>query len=112
MNQDHNTPGGNGNASFGDSAEKIVRHARGVGEEVGGIAEAVGGVVQTTKQKIDFDRRMREEPLKTLLIAAGIGYIAGGGFFTPFTGRMLRLGARLWLIPAVRNQLISKQELH
>ncbi len=106
-------PNGRGSGtSFGDGAEKVVRHARGIGEELGGLAEAVGEMVGTARTRIDFDRRMREEPMKTLLIAAGIGYVAGGGFFTPFTGRMLRLGARLWLIPAVRNQLTNREELH
>ena len=106
MDNQTNTP------TFGDSAEKIVRHARGIGDELGGLAEAVGGVIGTAKAKIDLDRRMREEPLKTLLIAAGIGYVAGGGFFTPFTGKMLRVGARLWLIPALRTQLMNREELH
>lgn len=106
-----NNPGGE-NTSFGEGAEKIVRHARGIGDEIGGLAEAVGGMAGTAKSKIDLERRMREEPVKTLLIAAGIGYVVGGGFFTPFTGRMLRLGARLWLIPAVRNQLMNREELH
>lgn len=99
------------NETFGDDAEKVLRHARGISEELSGMRDAVGGIVRTAKEKIDLDRRMREEPAKTMLIAAGLGYIAGGGFFTPFTGRMLRVGARLWLLPAIKNQLLE-QEYH
>lgn len=101
------------NQGFGEGAEEVVRRARAVGAEVSGLVEAVGAVAQTARQAINLEQRMKESPAKTLLIAAGVGYIAGGGFFTPFTGTMLRLGTRLWLIPTIRNTIInSTQEFH
>jgi len=98
---------------IGSGAEEVVRRARAVGNEVSGLVEAVGSVAAGAKQAINLEERMKEAPVKTLLIAAGIGYVAGGGFFTPFTGTMLRLGTRLWLLPTIRNTILnSTQELH
>ena len=102
----------NENANFGDSAEEIVRRARAVGAEVTGLVDAVSQVAGVARSAIDLDRRMREKPAQTLLIAAGVGYIAGGGFFTPFTRTMLRVGTRFWLLPALRNTILNRQELH
>ena len=90
--------------------EGLVVHTAGypmVG--VSGLAEAVSGIAQAAKSRIDLERRIREEPVKTLIIAAGVGYVAGGGFFTPFTGRLLRVGARLWLIPMLKRQLMTQE---
>ena len=100
------------NPELGNSAEEVLRRARAAKEELSGLATAVAGIAGGVKQGLDIDRRLREEPVKTLLIAAGIGYIAGGGFFTPTTSRMLRLGARLWLLPTIRRSLINQQEYH
>ena len=108
-----NQNGTNQGAGFGEGAEEVVRRARAVGSEVSGLVEAVGSVAQGAKQAINLEQRIKDSPAKTLLIAAGIGYIAGGGFFTPFTGAMLRLGTRLWLLPTIRNTILnSTQELH
>lgn len=98
--------------TFGDGAEKVVRHARAIGDEVSGLAEAVTGLASAVKGRIDLGERMRAEPLKTLIVAAGVGYVVGGGIFTPATAVMLRVASRLWLLPILKNQLIARQEYH
>lgn len=103
---------GGGDGGFADGAEQVLRHVRTISEEVSGLAGAVSSLVEAARSKIDVERRLRDEPVKTMLIAAGVGYLAGGGFFTPFTGRLMRVGARLWLIPALKNQLVNRQEYH
>lgn len=103
---------GTESGTFTDGAEQVLRHARSISEEVAGLVGALAGMAQSARGRVDLDRRMRESPAKTLLTAAAVGYVAGGGFFTPFTGRLLRVGARLWLVPALKRQLMNRQELH
>jgi len=64
-------------------------------------------------ERIDLRREMEEHPYRTLGIAAGIGYVLGGGLFTGFTRRMVGLGARVLLLPlaqATLGQLIGELE--
>lgn len=109
MDENNDSKQGQG---IGDGAEEVVRRARAVGTELGGLVEAVGDVAKGARKAVNLDQRMADKPVQTLLIAAGIGYIAGGGFFTPLTGTMLRLGTRLWLLPTLRNTFLNTEELH
>ena len=43
--------------------------------------------------------QMTQHPYRSLLIAAGIGYVLAGGLFTRLTMRVVRLGARLGTLP-------------
>lgn len=52
-------------------------------------------------------RRVSEHPYQTLLVAAGVGYLLGGGLFTRLTLNALRLGARVAAIPIVRAELLG-----
>jgi hypothetical protein len=50
-----------------------------------------------------------DHPVATLLAALGVGYVAGGGFFTSLTRRLLgaglRLGIQLAVVPALESEL-------
>lgn len=64
-------------------------------------------------ERIDLRREMEEHPYRTLAIAAGLGYVLGGGLFTGFTRRMVGIGARILLLPlaqATLGQMISELE--
>lgn len=64
-------------------------------------------------ERIDLRREMEEHPYRTLGIAAGIGYVVGGGLFTGFTRRVLGMGARILLVPlaqATLGQIIGELE--
>jgi hypothetical protein len=43
--------------------------------------------------------QMTRHPYRSLLVAAGIGYVIGGGLFTRLTMRVIRMGARLGTLP-------------
>lgn len=64
---------------------------------------------------VDLDRyladRVRRQPVATLSIAAGVGYVLGGGLATRFTIDMLGIAARLAATLAVR-ELATRQLLH
>jgi hypothetical protein len=57
---------------------------------------------------LDIKGRLTRNPYGTLAAAVGVGYILGGGFFTPLTGRLVRLGmklgVRLALIPLLNEE--------
>jgi hypothetical protein len=48
---------------------------------------------------------VQRNPIGMVLAAAGIGYVLGGGLFSPMTARLVRYGLRLALIPLVKSQL-------
>jgi len=62
----------------------------------------------------DVRERVQDQPLKTLAMAVGAGYIVGGGLFTPLTGRLfytgLRMALRLAALPLVREELMALVE--
>lgn len=65
--------------------------------------------VTDLKRAADIDGRVRRNPYGTVAAALGIGYVLGGGIFTPLTGRIvglgLRLGIRLALLPMMKDQI-------
>ena len=96
----------------GVDADEILRAARATKEDISDLASAVASAGKSVMNKIDVQRRMSEEPVKTLAIAFGVGYVLGGGFFTPTTARAFRLATRLWLLPAIRREISNQQEYH
>ena len=96
----------------GANVDEIVRSARAAKEEITALAGAVANAGRHLADRIDVSTRLRDEPVKTLAVAFGVGYVVGGGFFTPTTGRFLRLATRLWLLPAIRRELSNQQGYH
>ena len=54
---------------------------------------------------LDLRGRVDRNPIAMVAAAAGIGYILGGGLFSPFTARLVRYGLRIAIIPLVKSQL-------
>lgn len=67
---------------------------------------AVGDLVEV----LDLNGRVQRHPYGMLAAAAGVGYVLGGGLFTPFTARLIRLGVRLAALPFVKDELLSMAE--
>jgi len=65
--------------------------------------------VSEIKERLDIDGRVRRNPYGTMAAALGIGYVLGGGFFSPLTARLFRLGLRLGIrlaaIPFLENEI-------
>ncbi|MEY3210782.1 MAG: hypothetical protein RIT28_1263 [Pseudomonadota bacterium] len=66
---------------------------------------------QTPRYALTFTQRAMAHPYQTLLIAAGVGYVLGGGLFTRFTMSMLRAGVRMGALPLVRRALFDAAEV-
>jgi hypothetical protein len=73
------------------------------------VRSRVRGAVDEVTRSIDLKGRIDRNPYGTLAAALGIGYVLGGGFFTPLTGRLVslgfRLGVRLAVLPLINDQV-------
>jgi hypothetical protein len=86
-------------------AERILQHSRALGADMRDLANDVAEVGRDLRQRVDLSRSVQEHPFRVVLIATGVGYVLGGGLFTPLTGQIVRAGARALLLPILRNQL-------
>ena len=82
-------------------------HGRRMVEEARAFKEAIGSQADSFTRAIDLRGRVQRNPLGMVLAAAGVGYVLGGGLFSPLTGRVVRIGLRLALIPLVKSQLAN-----
>src|SRR5689334_15010351 len=96
-------PQDNGHQGFGARVDHIGSSAQQLWSEA-------RGAVTDLSQTLDIRGRVERSPYGTLLAAAGIGYVLGGGLFTPFTARIIRLGVRLAALPFVKDELLGIAE--
>jgi len=61
-------------------------------------------------QTLDLKGRVDRHPYGMMAAALGVGYVLGGGLFTPLTARILRLGVRLAALPFVKDELVGMAE--
>lgn len=94
-----------GNPTGDGRAERVIRQSRELGDDMRELAGELAEAAREIKGRFDLGPMVRQHPFRTVLVAAGVGYVLGGGLFTPMTGRILRLGARAMLVPIVKNQI-------
>ena len=82
-------------------------HGRRMVEEARAFREAIGSQAESFTKSIDLRGRVERNPLGMVLAAAGIGYVLGGGLFSALTGKVVRIGLRLALIPVIKSQLAN-----
>ena len=82
-------------------------HGRRMVEEARAFREAIGNQAESFARSIDLRGRVERNPIGMVLAAAGIGYVLGGGLFSPLTGKVVRIGLRLALIPVIKSQLAN-----
>lgn len=106
--------GGEGNPMENDNGHGAsgANPSAGTRQRVGQIRDNARGVVDDSRSVITdgiatVTDRMTTHPYQTLLIAAGVGYLLGGGLFSGLTVRFLRTGIRMAALPIVRNELIN-----
>ena len=65
--------------------------------------------VSDIKERLDVDGRVARNPYGMMAAALGVGYVLGGGLFSPLTARLvgfgMRMGLRLAAIPFLENEL-------
>lgn len=87
--------------------ERVIEHSKALREEAQALAGELRQAATDIQGKLDLQGRMERNPYATLAVAAGVGYVLGGGLLTPFTGRVLRWGVKLMLLPMLKNELAA-----
>lgn len=54
--------------------------------------------------------QLQHHPYRTLLIAAGVGYVLGGGLFTRLSFKVLAAAARMGAMPLLSRELAGVAE--
>jgi hypothetical protein len=90
----------------GDGGDgEVFRHASRMVDEARAFGSAMSGKASSLTESLDLGGRMQRHPFAMVLGALGLGYLLGGGLFSPLTGRLLRVGAKVALIPLIKSQL-------
>jgi hypothetical protein len=99
--ESHEANSSNGHGQSGgtdwvsDSAHKVYDRTR--------------GAVSELKRAAAIDERVGRHPYGSVAAALGIGYVLGGGLFTPLTSRIvalgLRIGVRLAFLPMLKDEI-------
>lgn len=79
--------------------DTVTELARDANSALNGVADAVG-----------LTEKVEQAPYAMVAAALGVGYVVGGGLFTPTTARLIRLGMKLAAIPQVRDRLLDVAE--
>lgn len=82
--------------ALGERAREVAAH---VNSALNGVADATG-----------LTEKVQRSPYGMVGAALGVGYVLGGGLFTPTTMRLLRMGAKLAAVPMVRERLLDVAE--
>ena len=98
----------NGRAA-GDGAKKLGKKMEKVGHTAEQVWDRTRDSFADLGDAMDIQGRVDRHPFGTVAAALGIGYVLGGGLFTPLTGRIVRLGVRIGLRIAVLPML--RQEM-
>jgi hypothetical protein len=101
---------GNGMHPAGSNGPKVGERIDHLGDTAQQLISEARGAVSDFGQWLDVRGRMERSPYSTLAAAAGIGYVLGGGLFTPLTARVFRLASRLAALPFVRGELLGMAE--
>jgi hypothetical protein len=91
------------NQGFGQRVDQI-------GSEAQELWSNARSAVSDLGQTLDIKGRVDRNPYGMIAAALGVGYVLGGGLFTPLTGRILKLGVRLAMLPFVKDELLGMAE--
>jgi hypothetical protein len=84
---------------------EVFEHAKRAVEEARAFGSAVSESMESFSRTLDLRGRVERHPIGMVLGALGVGYVLGGGLFSPLTGRLVRVGMRLALVPLIKSQL-------
>jgi hypothetical protein len=88
-----------------DGNGEVFEHAKRAVEEARAFGSAVSGSMENLSRSLDLRGRVERHPVGMMFAALGVGYVLGGGLFSPVTGRLLKVGVRLALLPLIKSQL-------
>jgi hypothetical protein len=103
-----NPPNGRA-ATAGDGTKKVGKRVEKMGHTAEQVWDRTRDSVSDFGDALDIKGRVDRHPYGTVAAAIGIGYVLGGGLFTPLTGRIVRLGLgigmRLAVLPMLKREM-------
>lgn len=90
MERNDMTGGGRGAAAMGDVAE--------VGDAIRALMDEAREAVNRVAEELELDRRMEENPMAVLGVAAAAGFVLGGGLW-PLLRPFVKAAARAAMSP-------------
>ena len=69
------------------------------------LADDARHLYDTIRRENPIGHYYERNPYAVLAAAAGVGYVLGGGLFSPFTRRILRVGLKTMALPIAASQL-------
>ena len=87
--------------------QRLQQHARRLRTEARALGGEIAGAWREGCDAQRLARTVAAHPIRSVLVAAGTGYLLGGGLLTPLTGRLLRIGGRALAIPLLQRQLLT-----
>jgi hypothetical protein len=101
--QDNGSPTSSEGQGFGQRVDQI-------GSEAQHLWSNARGAVTDLNETLDIKGRVERNPYGMVAAAIGVGYVLGGGLFTPLTARIIKLGVRLAMLPFVKDELLGMAE--
>ncbi len=106
---------GNGNAAkmqaaAHKAAEKVGEAAHKAADAAKQAADAASTKGSELLEQSGVAGQVRKHPYAMVGAAFGLGYVAGGGLFSPTTARVLELAVKLAALPPVRDRLLDVAE--
>jgi hypothetical protein len=89
----------------GFEGQGALDHGKRMVDEARAFKEAVGTNAENLAKAINLRGRVQQNPFLMVAAAVGLGYVLGGGLFSPLTGKLLRIGVRAAVIPLIKQQL-------
>jgi hypothetical protein len=93
--------GGGGGKENGE----VFEHASRMVDEAKAFGSALSHKASDLSEALDLRGRVERHPIGMVLAAMGVGYVLGGGLFSATTGRLVRIGIRLALVPLIKSQI-------
>ena len=93
--------------SNGGSSEEgnPIHHATRMVDEAQAFGRSLGAAGDKLSDSLDLAGRVQRNPIGAVMVAVGIGYVLGGGLFSPVTRKALKIGLRLAVIPFIKGQI-------
>lgn len=91
----------------GYEGEGAFEHGRRAVDEARQFKRALGSQIDELGKKVDLAGRVQRNPVGMVAAALGVGYVLGGGLWSPLTGKLLRVGLRLAILPVIKSQLAA-----
>jgi hypothetical protein len=100
--------------SAGDGTKKLGKRIEKVGYTAEHVWDRTRDSVSDISNALDIQGRVHRNPYGTVAAAVGIGYVLGGGLFSPLTSRIvglgLRIGLRLAVLPMLKQEMAELVE--